>query len=524
MDDLRDAASDSKASAAEDETVVDHDRSLSVHRRQLQCIATDGARFLHSVPDGPKEIDEKKMTKRILQCHQDQAPSSRKVYVFLALVIVVVCGAGYLFLDYPLIYLDYPVFYQQQARPREEQASGKVFQRESTAQAAAQRKGKRPNLVFILTDQQRFDAIGRVQSELNVPKQSRIHTPNLDSLSREGAFFRNAYTHCPVCVPARTSMLTGRTIENTGVRSNYGKNEKEIHAAGVDAGVKIPKLRTYDEILVQDHGYIAEYYGKWHTTESKGYVYSNDVTANNCQYAWFGKYEDDNVTKHLAMCLNPDYSEWLMEKKIDKCRDKTEFLSVGMACVPDGFSLTARQGEAALQALRRLGRAGNPFSLHLSIKAPHPPFIPTSRYYDMYDPDDMPIPPSLDDEMENSGYAARQLRGQAKQLRNHRNVQQLWATYYGFVTEIDEMVGTILTTIDELGISNNTMVVFTSDHGEMLGSHGLMGKFVRGHVQPAFWMIGHITLTLHFSLSYHCLDFVRRICSRSSHDEIPWNH
>jgi arylsulfatase A-like enzyme len=167
-------------------------------------------------------------------------------------------------------------------------------------------------------------------------------------------------------------------------------------------------------------------------------------------------------------------------------------LLMGKACVPDGFSLTARQGEAALQALRRLGRAGNPFSIYLSIKAPHPPFTPTARYYDMYDPDDMPIPPSLNDEMENSGYATRQRPEKANTLRKHSNVQRLWATYYGFVTEIDEMVGTILTTIDELGISNNTMVVFASDHGEMLGSHGLMGKYVSGHVQPAFWTIDQI--------------------------------
>jgi arylsulfatase A-like enzyme len=100
----------------------------------------------------------------------------------------------------------------------------------------------------------------------------------------------------------------------------------------------------------------------------------------------------------------------------------------------------------------------------------------------MYNPDDMPIPQSINDQLEHSGYVKRQKRNQVKVLRDHTIVQKLWATYYGFVTEVDEMVGRILTTIDELGISNNTMVVFSSDHGEMLGSHGLMGKCVRSHV------------------------------------------
>jgi arylsulfatase A-like enzyme len=415
---------------------------------------------------------------------ESAAPSGRKVYASLALVTVVVCSVGHLFLDSSLSYV-------QHSTPKEksalEHASGKLLKPENAAKTTAPSTGKRPNLIFILTDQQRFDSIGRVQSELDVPEKSRIQTPNLNRLSMEGAYFRNTYTHCPICVPARTSLLLGRTIENTGVRSNFGKSEKEIHAAGADAGFKIPQLRTYDEILVQDYGYVAEYYGKWHTAESKGYVYSNEVTNNNGQSTWFGRYEADNVTKHLATCLHPDYEQWLRRNKIKHCQDKYGMFSMGQSCVPDGFSPTARQGGAALQALRRLGQADTPFSLHLSLKAPHPPFIPTAKYHDMYNPDDMPIPPSINDQLKHSGYAKRQQPNTARKLQNHTNVQRLWATYYGFVTEVDEMVGSILTTIDELGISNNTMVVFSSDHGEMLGSHGLLGKCVRSHVRPAFF-------------------------------------
>lgn len=122
----------------------------------------------------------------------------------------------------------------------------------------------RLNLLVILADQQRFDTIGAVQAERGVPERSRVRTPNLDRLLGEGAYFQNAYTHFSVCGPARTSLLTGRTIEATGIRNNKVKDGEWDDPAN-DSADKIPLLRTYDQILVRDHGYVAEYHGKWHS-------------------------------------------------------------------------------------------------------------------------------------------------------------------------------------------------------------------------------------------------------------------
>ena len=123
------------------------------------------------------------------------------------------------------------------------------------------------NLLVILTDQQRFDTIRKVQEELGFPLKSRIRTPNLDRLIAQGVHFRNAYTHCPVCVCARTSFMSGRTIENTGVRGNGDEWESsdadERHSADKNGDHwKIKEIRTYDTILVEDFGFVAEYYGK----------------------------------------------------------------------------------------------------------------------------------------------------------------------------------------------------------------------------------------------------------------------
>ena len=114
------------------------------------------------------------------------------------------------------------------------------------------------NLLFIMTDQQRFDAFGRAGSKV-------LKTPHLDAMAREGAYFENAYTCCPVCVPARAVILTGHTIENTKVRGNGDCEPND----GAD-------LPTFDNILAHA-GYHTEYYGKWHAPYKWASTYANAV-------------------------------------------------------------------------------------------------------------------------------------------------------------------------------------------------------------------------------------------------------
>jgi arylsulfatase A-like enzyme len=148
-----------------------------------------------------------------------------------------------------------------------------IPKRKLTKMVAGDADPPHANLLVILTDQQRFDTIRKVQEELGFPSKSRIRTPNLDRLIAQGVHFRNAYTHCPVCVSARTSFMSGRTIENTGVRGNGDEwessdvadddDDESSSSADKDGDHwKIKEIRTYDTILVEDFGYVAEYYGK----------------------------------------------------------------------------------------------------------------------------------------------------------------------------------------------------------------------------------------------------------------------
>ena len=117
----------------------------------------------------------------------------------------------------------------------------------------------RPNLLVIITDQQRFDA-------LSIAGNPILKTPNMDRIGREGAYFEICNSQCPVCGPARSSLMTGRTVENSGVHTNMD----------ADVPDKMP-MPCYDELL-SDEGYRTEYYGKWHAPLGRALKYDNAVT------------------------------------------------------------------------------------------------------------------------------------------------------------------------------------------------------------------------------------------------------
>ncbi len=140
-----------------------------------------------------------------------------------------------------------------------------------TQRAFSQEETKK-NLLFIVTDQQRYDALGYAGNTV-------IKTPNLDRLAEQGAYFRNAYTACAVCGPARSSMLTGSRVESTGVNSN-----SQTYYYDGDGVMTMP---TFDEILAEN-GYRCEYYGKWHALSSHAEVYANPVQYANNGNSVFG--------------------------------------------------------------------------------------------------------------------------------------------------------------------------------------------------------------------------------------------
>ncbi|CAN5660943.1 sulfatase [soil metagenome] len=339
---------------------------------------------------------------------------------------------------------------------------------------AAAVEPKRPiNLLFIITDQQRWDALGCMGNKI-------LKTPNLDKLAAQGARFTNFYTACPVCAPARTSILTGHSNEANSVKGN---NDIDLP--------NVAPFPSFDQVLLRS-GYKGEYHGKYHSPYHLALDYSEPVMwlngkkvpegskAETSESDAFKTWLDKNVPKRE---LKPGeltqsvgiYTPIELDERFGKADapKPSQAESYGRLEVPKEYSLTAFTAKNGLEALDRL--KDGPFTLTISIGPPHPPMITPEPYYSMYPPQSIPAPASLNDARTNSPYEDK---NDSPLYRRPLLIKQMKSIYYGMITEADEWIGKILARLDELKLTDNTLVIFTSDHGEMLGDHGMHGKFV----------------------------------------------
>ena len=345
-------------------------------------------------------------------------------------------------------------------------------------------KGDKPNLLFIMTDQQRSDA-------LSMAGNTVLETPNLDRLAKQGAYFKNAYSPCAVCCPARSSVLTGHTVEKTRMRTNslaYHPKEKGLMT-----------MPTFDEILTGE-GYHCEYYGKWHSLTSHTNIYKNPLRAaengnsvfdhGGQKFVWLDYLEDKEPVRALKAGELYDKMSGRPYKTdpLDKHHGMTgaELKAKGLKfpqCDMHGelqmskeHTLTAFQAKQTIEAIKRL--KDKPFSITCSFHFPHAPMLPPKPYYSMYPAEDMISPASISDDMVNSPYRTANGRLGNPEYADPQKIKYMISNYYGLVKEIDDWVGAILDTLDKHGLTEKTLVIFTSDHGEMLGAHGMREKNV----------------------------------------------
>lgn len=336
-----------------------------------------------------------------------------------------------------------------------------------------------PNLLFIMTDQQRFDA-------LSIAGNPVLETPNMDRLAREGVWFKNAYTPCAVCTPARASILTGFSVINTGVISN--------RLAYVEEETGIMPMKTYDEILFEN-GYTCEYYGKWHTPTFRARIYNNPVTVAGKSSSELGPGKKQAYLEYLDPVFPPrepgpgeymdtyterPYQAHPVDKRYAYAQKGIEYEGRvgqsdihGVTSIPANYHISSFTGKKVMMALESL--KDSTFSLTCSFHHPHPPYLGAKSYVEMFPVEDMPVPESINDDMANSPYLSRKIATDAR-YSNPENIQYFTSEYYAMVKEVDDWIGRILDKLDELGLSDNTLVIFTSDHGEMLGAHGMYSK------------------------------------------------
>ena len=312
---------------------------------------------------------------------------------------------------------------------------------------------ERPNILWICTDQQRYDTIRALGNPL-------ARTPNLDAFIGEGVAFENAFCQSPVCAPSRASFLTGRYARTTRCRQN---------------GQSIPP----DEILVSklfaEAGYRCGLAGKLHLA--------------SCSDGKVEERTDDGYHDfHWSHHPQPDwpenaYTQWLVEK--GKTWDevyggkRTPYVHAGP---PAEDHQTTWCAEKTVEFIR--AHAGHPWFFSFNCFDPHHPFDPPPEYLERYDVSAMPLPKTRPDEEERQTTFQRKDREWAHDSPGEFHVaamtdedrRQVYAANLAMVELIDDQFGRILAALEETGQAENTVVVFMSDHGEMLGDHGIYFK------------------------------------------------
>ena len=332
----------------------------------------------------------------------------------------------------------------------------------------------RPNILLITTDQQRFDTLG-------VSGNPYVRTPNLDRLARRGVQFRHGYIQNPVCIPSRACIQTGRYPHQHGV-----EYMEEVIAS--TPGLP-PWEVTFMERL-QQAGYTTAAFGKMHMLPPKGF---DEMQLTMGKGARWTVAEGSPLGPSQ---LGPHYAAWLEGKRpgayesIYAQRRLPEYREQAGAIVN---TLAADEyvdywiGQNTWQYVDR--PHDRPFFVWSSFCGPHPPFDPPEPYASMYDQAAMPLPRLLHAHQDGGGQLRRSNR--FERSGGDALIRKITAYYWAMVTFIDDMVGRIMQVLTERNLWGNTLILFTSDHGELLGDFGDLGKgnFVEPVIRVPYFLV-----------------------------------
>ncbi|OXM83280.1 arylsulfatase [Paenibacillus rigui] len=316
----------------------------------------------------------------------------------------------------------------------------------------------KPNLLLISVDQMRGDCL----SILNHPV---VDTPNLDQLARSGVLFRNAYSATPSCIPARAAMLTGMSQRHHG-------------RIGYQDQVPWDYEHTLPSVLAAS-GYHTQCVGKMHVYPARNLCGFHNIVMHDGYLHHNRMRPSTPVAESFDSC--DDYLPWLRER----AGADSDLLDLGLDCnastvarpwhLPEALHPTNWVVTQSIDFLRRRDPR-KPFFLSMSFVRPHPPFDPPQAFLDMYLDADIPEPVmgewAQTEDTEKHGLNPVTNKGI---VPKHR-LRRAQAAYYALITHIDHQIGRFLQAMHEYDVLRNTVILFTSDHGELLGDHNLFRK------------------------------------------------
>lgn len=321
--------------------------------------------------------------------------------------------------------------------------------------------GRKINVLFINTDQQRFDALSCAGSPY-------VSTPNMDRLAREGVRFTHAYTAQPECVPARTSFHTGRTVFNSRCSINT-----KIEADDLNLG-----SGSFDQNLSRI-GYGTEYHGRWHAATALTDCYANTVTTNFSKpYREYlrelrGETPKPGTNEEKSIISGWPYNPDISKSELEGTPHAQFNIQYGIYTLPTHHTFTGFTANQTIDAIKRM--KNQPFSITSAYLSPHHPWYVPKPFADSISPDVMDLPATMHHDRQNTPYVNNGWQLDKVEIEHQKLFR---ARYFELIAEVDYHLGRVLRTLDQLGLADNTLIIFTADHGEMLGDHGLSQKFV----------------------------------------------
>lgn len=369
---------------------------------------------------------------------------------------------------------------------------------------------RRPSFVLFITDQHRADYLGCYG-------HPSLKTPHIDAMAANGVCYDRFYVNSPVCMPNRASLMTCRTPSSHGVRSN---------------GIPLSQRHVTFVELLREAGYETALIGKSHLQNFSGMppitkipearegffapkrelreAVKHDLSTPDYQYEepdfwsseqptaktpFYGFDHVELVTGH-GDSVGGDYKKWLLDRapEAEKMIGRENQISHPYVCpqavrtsIPEELYSTTYIAERAEAWIKDRADNEKPFFLMVSWPDPHHPFNPPGKYWDMYLPENMPVPkafqvqgweppPHVQFVFEARDQGEANLQGMNTIGCSIREAQEAQALTCGMITMIDDAVGRIQDALKASGVSENTITMFTSDHGDHLGDHRLLFK------------------------------------------------
>jgi arylsulfatase A-like enzyme len=346
-------------------------------------------------------------------------------------------------------------------------------------QPSSHRK-KKPNVIILFADQHHKAVMG-------FEGHPDVLTPNLDILAKQSVVFDRAYCTKGICAPSRSSLMTGLYSRTMGLLSN-GEKTSVIN--------DVVSLAT----LFQQNNYRTYAFGKRHTSGAvdAGWDVQRshlcNETPGNSYTEWV---EKNGYAKEFARDWSAEFGKGSPCSTLSDEKIPTADLGTRISALPENMTMEAFTTQLTVQMIRDQAKSDQPFFCWATFYRPHQPYTPLKKYMDLYDVSawgegrkngsSIRKPASLYEPKENVPPMMQSIRDGGNKVWNVDKAfldEQLWrnhvGAYYALVTEVDHCVGEILNALDEAGITEETIVIYTSDHGDFVGNHGMVEKAAAG--------------------------------------------